>query len=55
LRMLIVGARTVFRKGGRMVLLQPTAAVEGVLVSSGTDSVVPIQRNLDEAIHAVGD
>jgi anti-sigma B factor antagonist len=54
LRMLIVGARTVLRKGGSMVLLQPTEAVEGVLISSGTDTVVPIQRNLDEAIHAVG-
>lgn len=53
LRMLIVGARTVQRKGGRMVLLQPQVAVEAVLVSSGTDNVVPITRNLDEAVHAV--
>jgi stage II sporulation protein AA (anti-sigma F factor antagonist) len=53
LRMLIVGARTVQRKGGRMILLQPTTAVEAVLISSGTDNVVPILRNLDEAIHAV--
>jgi stage II sporulation protein AA (anti-sigma F factor antagonist) len=53
LRMLIVGARTVQRKGGRMVLLRPPIAVEAVLISSGTDNVVPILRNLDEAIHAV--
>lgn len=53
LRMLIMGARTVARKGGRMVLLQPVAAVEAVLVSSGTDNVVPILRDLDEAIRAV--
>jgi anti-sigma B factor antagonist len=53
LRMLIVGARTVQRKGGRMILLRPPIAVEAVLVSSGTDNVVPILRNLDEAIHAV--
>jgi anti-sigma B factor antagonist len=53
LRLLIVGARTTQRKGGRMVLLRPPIAVEAVLVSSGTDNVVPILRNLDEAIHAV--
>jgi anti-anti-sigma factor len=53
LRLLIVGARTVQRKGGRMVLFRPPIEVEAVLVSSGTDNVVPILRNLDEAIHAV--
>ena len=53
LRLLIVGARTVQRKGGRMVLFRPPIAVEAVLVSSGTDNVVPILRSLDEAIHAV--
>lgn len=53
LRLLIVGARTAARKGGRMVLLQPMEAVEAVLVSSGTDSVVPILRDLQEAIRAV--
>lgn len=53
LRTLIMGARTVARKGGRMVLLRPQDAVESVLVSSGTDTVVPILRDLDEAIRAV--
>jgi len=53
LRLLIVGARTVQRKGGRMVLFRPPIEVEAVLISSGTDNVVPILRNLDEAIHAV--
>lgn len=53
LRMLIMGARTVARKGGRMVLLCPQKEVEAVLVSSGTDNVVPILRDLDEAIRAV--
>lgn len=54
LRTLIVGARTVTRKGGRMVLLQPNGEVESVLVSSGTDTVVSILRDLDEAVRAVG-
>jgi anti-anti-sigma factor len=53
LRLLIVGARTVQRKGGRIVLFRPPIEVEAVLVSSGTDNVVPILRHLDEAIHAV--
>jgi anti-anti-sigma factor len=53
LRLLIVGARTVRRLGGRMILFRPLIAVEAVLISSGTDNVVPILRNLDEAIHAV--
>jgi anti-anti-sigma factor len=54
LRLLIVGGRTVARYGGRMVLLAPPIAVEAVLISSGTDNVVPIWRNLDAAIRAVG-
>jgi anti-anti-sigma factor len=54
LRLLIVGGRTVARKGGRMVLLAPPNEVEAVLISSGTDSVVPIWRDLGDAIRAVG-
>jgi anti-anti-sigma factor len=54
LRLLIIGGRTVARKGGRMVLLAPPIAVEAVLISSGTDNVVPIWRRLDDAIQAVG-
>lgn len=53
LRLLIVAARAVQRKGGRMVLLQPTPEVESVLISSGTNHVVPIVHNLDAALHAV--
>ncbi len=53
LRTLIVAARTIARKGGRMVLFQPVIAVEAVLISSGTDNVAPILRNLNEAISAV--
>jgi anti-anti-sigma factor len=54
LRLLIVGGRTLARKGGRVVLLAPPIAVEAVLISSGTDNVVPIWRSLDDAIRAVG-
>ena len=54
LRLLIVGARAMARRGGRMALLAPPIAVEAVLISSGTDNVVPIWRRLDDAIRAVG-
>ena len=54
LRLLIVAGRTVQRKGGRMVLFRPPIEVEAVLISSGTDNVVPILRDLGEAIRAVG-
>lgn len=53
LRLLIIGGRTVAHKGGRMVLLAPPIAVEAVLISSGTDNVVPIWRRLEDAISAV--
>jgi anti-sigma B factor antagonist len=53
LRTLIMGAHTVKSKRGRMVLFAPPAEVQAVLVSSGTDSVLPILLDLDEAIRAV--
>jgi anti-sigma B factor antagonist len=53
LRTLIMGAHAVKSKHGRMVLFHPPAAVEAVLVSSGTDKVLPILHDLDEAVRAV--
>ena len=53
IRTLIVGAKTMKAKGGRMVLLNPTADVETVLTDSGTDTVIPIVHDLDAAIAAV--
>ena len=53
LRTLIMGSHTVRSKQGRMVLLAPPADVQAVLISSGTDSVLPILLDLDEAIRAV--
>jgi anti-anti-sigma factor len=53
LRTLILGARTVASKRGKIVLFQPTPAVEEVLISSGTDSVVAIVHDLDAAVRAV--
>ena len=54
LRTLISAARAVESRGGRMVFLGPDASVEAVLITSGTDAVVPIFQDLAEAIIAVG-
>ncbi|MGA3402527.1 MAG: anti-sigma factor antagonist [Acetobacteraceae bacterium] len=53
LRTLISAARTVASRDGRMVFLGPEASVESVLITSGTDAVVPICQDLVEAICAV--
>jgi len=53
LRTLVIGAKSVVSKKGRMVLLSPVADVEKVLVDSGIDSLIPIHHALDAAIAAV--
>ncbi|HEX3346514.1 MAG TPA: STAS domain-containing protein [Acetobacteraceae bacterium] len=53
IRTLIVSAKSVKSKGGRMVLLRPKPDVEKVLVETGTDTVIPILGDLDSAIAAV--
>ncbi len=53
LRTLISAARAVAARDGRMVFLGPEASVESVLITSGTDVVVPIYQDLMEAICAV--
>jgi hypothetical protein len=40
-------------KGGRMVILKPCLDVEKVLISSGTDTIIPIVHDLEAAISAV--
>jgi len=42
LRTLIMGAKTVNKKGGKLVLLNPTPDVEQVLVASGVDDLMPV-------------
>jgi anti-sigma B factor antagonist len=53
IRTLIIGAKTVKLKGGRMVLLRPSADVHKVLTAMGTDTVIPIVHDLETAISAV--
>ncbi|HTW71566.1 MAG TPA: STAS domain-containing protein [Acetobacteraceae bacterium] len=53
LRTLISAGRSVASRGGRMVFLGPEPSVESVLITSGTDVVVPIHRDLASAVLAV--
>ena len=53
LRTLIMGARTVASKKGKMVIASPNEEVLGVLQSSGVDALLPILASRDEAVSAV--
>jgi anti-anti-sigma factor len=53
LRTLISAARSLTSRGGCMVFLGPEPSVESVLITSGTDVVVPIFRDLASAVLAV--
>lgn len=53
IRTMILGAKTMKAKGGRMVLLKPRPDVHKVLTETGTDSIVPIFDTLDAAIAAL--
>ena len=53
IRTLLIGAKTIQSKGGRMALLKPVLDVEKVLTTSGTDTVVPILHDLQSAINTV--
>jgi anti-sigma B factor antagonist len=44
LRHLVSAAKAVSRRGGRLVLLNPTPAVAEVIVTSGLDNLLSIER-----------
>ncbi|MDR3523390.1 MAG: STAS domain-containing protein [Acetobacteraceae bacterium] len=50
IRSLITVAKTVTRRGGKVVLLKPIAAVEKVLVTTGCDSMMPIHHDQGAAL-----
>lgn len=49
LRTLIMGAKSMRSKSGRMVLYRPQPLVEEVLVTSGTTTLIPVAHDLAEA------
>jgi anti-anti-sigma factor len=53
LRTLIAGARALIARQGRMVCLDPDPLVEQVLVRSGVDRLIPVCRDLAEAVRLV--
>lgn len=53
LRTLIAGARSLIARHGKMVCLDPDPLVEQVLVRSGVDRLIPVCRELAEAVRLV--
>ncbi len=53
IRTLMLAAKANNRKGGKLVLLDPSDAVHKVLRTSGADTVLPVVRGLDSALAAV--
>jgi anti-anti-sigma factor len=53
LRSIVVSAKTIMNKRGKMVLLAPQQAVEEVITISGIDDLIPIYRDEADAIAAV--
>jgi anti-sigma B factor antagonist len=49
IRLLTLNAKSVASRGGRMVLLQPTPDVRGVLEIAGIPAIIPIYDGLESA------
>jgi len=53
IRLLVLGAKTVASKGGKIVLLDPVPQIESVLTTAGIDTVIPIHHDAASAVAAV--
>ena len=53
IRTLLLAAKTIARRGGKMVLFNPADHVARVLETAGIDTLIPIHRSLSEACAAV--
>jgi anti-anti-sigma factor len=53
LRSILVPAQVVKRRGGKVVLYNPTAMVEEVLRASNIPSLIPVCHDLDSALAAL--
>jgi anti-sigma B factor antagonist len=53
IRTLVIGAKTVQRRGGKLLLLSPQTDVEQVLETIGVTDLLPIVRNEAEAMVAI--
>ncbi len=53
LRSIVLPARAVLGKGGKVVLFAPTEMVESVLKASSIDTLIPVHHDLATAIAAL--
>ena len=53
IRTLIMGAKVVQLKNGKMVLLNPSSEVEKVLSESGVDKLIPVCHDLETATKVI--
>jgi anti-anti-sigma regulatory factor len=54
LRSIVIPARAVNSRGGKVVLFAPNEMVESVLKTSGIDALIPVCHDLDAAIAVLG-
>ena len=54
IRVLLTGAKTVQRKGGKLVIFVPDGNVLMVLKTAGMETLIPMFQEYDAAIAAVG-
>ena len=50
IRTLLTAAKTILRRGGKLILLKPNPTVHKVLLTTGCDALMPITQELDEAL-----
>ncbi len=53
MRMLLIGAKTMASKGGKMALLAPAAEIAAVLKTARIDALIPIYDRPDAALAGV--
>jgi anti-anti-sigma regulatory factor len=53
LRSIVLPARAVHNRGGKVVLFAPTEMVESVIKSAGIDTLLPIHHDLAAAFAAL--
>ena len=53
IRLMLMCAKSVTKRGGRIAVLGPDENVRGVLVDAGIDKLIPIFSALNEAVAAV--
>ena len=54
IRLLVLTAKSVRQRGGRMVLLSPTPEVHHILDLAGIVSIIPVYTSLESALAVAG-